>query len=434
MKITTLEMANVKRIKALRLMPTDKGLTIIGGKNGQGKTSVLDAIAYGLGGGKYRPTNLRRDGAVGETFIHIETDNGFIIDRKEGERSLKIRDAEGKASGQRILDRFISELSIDLPKFHNAASRDKATMLLHALGIEDEVAKFEQEEKAKFDTRTVIGRQADQKEKAAKDMPWYEDAPAEPVSVKDLIEKQQKILARNGVKKAAQEQFEKNRSLVESYKSQLADAQKLVATLQESIAAVEKSLADAKDIDTTLESTEAVEKEIADFEEINKKVTANAERTRRIEEADTLRDQYDALTKEIEEVRAAKMKVLESAKMPLEGLSVSGGELTLNGKGWDCMSGSQQLIVDCAIASQLNPECKFILLDKLEQFDLDTLREFGEWLEERDLQCIATRVSTNADGECSIVIEDGEAETPEGTVVIPKKEAKTLPPLGDDDI
>ena len=266
MKITTLEMANVKRIKALRLMPTDKGLTIIGGKNGQGKTSVLDAIAYGLGGGKYRPTNLRRDGAVGETFIHIETDNGFIIDRKEGERSLKIRDAEGKASGQRILDRFISELSIDLPKFHNAASRDKATMLLHALGIEDEIAKFEQEEKAKFDTRTVIGRQADQKEKAAKDMPWYEDAPTESVSVKDLIEKQQKILARNGVKKAAQEQFEKNRSLVESYKFQLADAQRLVATLQESIAAVEKSLADAKDIDTTLESTEAVEKEIADFE------------------------------------------------------------------------------------------------------------------------------------------------------------------------
>jgi len=421
MKITTLEMANVKRIKALRLVPTEKGLTIIGGRNGQGKTSVLDAIAYGMGGGKYRPTNLRREGAVGETFIHIETDNGFIIDRKEGERSLKVRDAEGKASGQKILDKFISELSIDLPKFHNASSKEKAVMLLKVLHIDEVIAKFENEEKAKFDTRTVIGRQADQKEKAAKDMPWFEDMPEEPVSVKELIEKQQAVLARNGVKAAAKEQLEKNRTLVESYTRQLEGLRTQIATLEESIATVQKSIEDAKDADFTMESTEEIEREIADFEETNRKINANAERTRREQEADTLRDQYEALTKEIEDIRSEKMKVLEGAEFPLDGLSVENGELVLNGKGWDCMSGAQQLIVDCAIASKINPECKFILLDKLEQLDLTTLKEFGEWLEAHDLQCIATRVSSNSDGECSIVIEDGEAEIAEDTVVVPKK-------------
>ncbi len=421
MKITTLEMANVKRIKALRLVPTDKGLTIIGGRNGQGKTSVLDAIAYGIGGGKYRPSNLRREGAVGDTFIHIETDNGFIIDRKEGERSLKVRDADGKASGQKILDKFISELSIDLPKFHNASSKEKAVMLLRVLGIDDVIAKFEKDEKAKFDTRTVIGRQADQKEKAAKDMPWYEDVPEEPVSVKELIERQQAILARNGVKDAAKKQLDKNLELVESYKTQLNGLRLQIKTLEESIVTVQRSIDEAKDSDFTMESTESIEKEIADFEETNRKVNANNERTRRLQEADTLRDQYEALTKEIEDIRSEKMKVLEGAEFPLAGLSVQGGELVLDGKNWDCMSGAQQLIVDCAIASRINPECKFILLDKLEQLDLDTLKEFGEWLEKHDLQCIATRVSSNSDGECSIVIEDGEAEVPEGTVVVPKK-------------
>ena len=49
-KINSLELENVKRIKAVQLEPAANGLTIIGGKNGQGKTSVLDAIAWALGG------------------------------------------------------------------------------------------------------------------------------------------------------------------------------------------------------------------------------------------------------------------------------------------------------------------------------------------------------------------------------------------------
>ena len=45
--------------------------------------------------------------------------------------------------------------------------------------------------------------------------------------------------------------------------------------------------------------------------------------------------------------------------------------------------------------------------DKLEQMDLDTLKEFGAWLEAEGLQAIATRVSTGE--ECSVIIEDGYA-------------------------
>ena len=80
------------------------------------------------------------------------------------------------------------------------------------------------------------------------------------------------------------------------------------------------------------------------------------------------------------------------------------GELIYNGRKWDCMSGSDQLKVSTAIVRKLNPKCGFVLLDKLEQMDLDTLKEFGQWLESEGLQAIATRVSTG--DECSIIIED----------------------------
>ena len=86
-------------------------------------------------------------------------------------------------------------------------------------------------------------------------------------------------------------------------------------------------------------------------------------------------------------------------------LSVEEGELTYNGAKWDCMSASEQLRVSVAIVRRLNPECGFVLMDKQEQMDEQTLREFGEWLEQEGLQVIATRVSTG--GECSVIIEDG---------------------------
>ena len=69
------------------------------------------------------------------------------------------------------------------------------------------------------------------------------------------------------------------------------------------------------------------------------------------------------------------------------------------------MSGSDRLKVSTAIVRKLNPNCGFVLLDKLEQMDMRSLQEFGEWLEAEGLQAIATRVSTG--DECSIIIEDG---------------------------
>jgi hypothetical protein len=69
------------------------------------------------------------------------------------------------------------------------------------------------------------------------------------------------------------------------------------------------------------------------------------------------------------------------------------------------MSGMEQIKVATAIIRQRKPECGFILLDKLEAFDLNQLNALSEWLTENDLQALATRVSTGA--ECSIIIEDG---------------------------
>ena len=153
------------------------------------------------------------------------------------------------------------------------------------------------------------------------------------------------------------------------------------------------------------ESTAELEESIANIEEINRKVRANLDKDKAEEDARTYKDEYAALTKKIDDVRSKKTDLLNAADLPLPELSVKEGELVYKGQKWDNMSGSDQLKVSTAIVRKLNPECGFVLIDKLEQMDLDTLQEFGQWLEAEGLQAIATRVSTG--DECSIIIEDG---------------------------
>ena len=153
------------------------------------------------------------------------------------------------------------------------------------------------------------------------------------------------------------------------------------------------------------ESTAEIEANIQQIDDINRKVRANLDKEKAEEDAKEIRQQYNALSVEIEDVRKQKRDLLTNADLPLEGLSVDDGELLYLGQRWDNMSGSQQLQVATAIVRKLKPECGFVLIDKLEQMDQATLQQFGTWLEQEGLQAIATRVSTG--DECSIIIEDG---------------------------
>ena len=125
-KINSLEFENVKRIKAVQLEPVKNGLTVIGGKNRQGKTSVLDSIAWALGGDKYRPSDPKRDGSVIEPHLKIVLDNGLVVERSGKNGSLKVIDSMGNKGGQQLLNRFVESFALDLPKFLNQSSKEKA--------------------------------------------------------------------------------------------------------------------------------------------------------------------------------------------------------------------------------------------------------------------------------------------------------------------
>jgi DNA repair exonuclease SbcCD ATPase subunit len=384
----------------VKIEPSANGLTIIVGRNGQGKTSVLDALAWALGGERYRPSNPQNDSSVIPPSIRVVLNNGLIVERKGKNSDLKVIDPTGQKSGQQLLNGFVEELAIDLPRFLHSTDKEKAETLLKIIGVGDQLAILTQQETEIYNERRTVGQIADQKEKFAKEQLYYPDAPKEPVSASDLIKQQQDILAQNGENQRKRQ----NLAYIESEQAKLLHQ---LEDLQEKIRlnTVDLEIARKSAIDLVDESTEALEKSIRDIEDINRKVRTNLDKDKAEEDARYYSDQYAKLTVNLDAVRQKKTDLLQSANLPLPGLTVDDGVLKYNGFPWDSMSGSDRLKVATAIVRKLNPQCGFVLLDQLEQMDLQTLQEFGEWLEQEGLQAIATRVSTG--GECSIIIEDG---------------------------
>lgn len=408
-KINSLEFENVKRIKAVQIEPTKNGLTVIGGKNRQGKTSVLDSIAWTLGGDKFKPSSPKREGSVIEPYLKVTLDNGIVVERSGKNSSLKVVDPNGNKGGQQLLNSFVEQFALNLPKFINQTGKEKAETLLKIIGVGDKLYQLENEEQTIYNKRHTIGQIADQKAKFAKEMPVYTGVPAEPVSASELIRQQQQILARNGENQRKREQKEHYESKLKKAQIAFEDAKKRLEIAEKNVITARQSAENLVD-----ESTAELEKNISDIEELNQKIYANLDRQKAEIDAEEYSNQYNDLTNKINNIRQKKTDLLKNANLPLPGLSVENGELVYNGFKWDNMSGSDQLIVAASIVRKLNPNCGFVLLDKLEQMDIDTLAEFGIWLEQEGLQAIATRVSTG--DECSIIIEDGMTALPDQTV------------------
>lgn len=406
-KITALEAENVKRIKAVALTPSPTGLTLVGGNNNQGKTSVLDALAWALGGDRFRPDAAQRDGAVAPAHLKVKLSNGVVVERKGKNASLTVTDPTGRRSGQQLLNAFVEPLALDLPRFMEATDKEKADILLRIIGIGAELHTRDMEIKALYDKRTFTGQLAQQKKHFAEELISYPEAPDEPVSASDLIRQQQDILAHNGENQRKRSQLaqltdllERQKKVVADLEFQLSTERQRLDTMQADVKIAQTAAADLQD-----ESTAELEASIRDIEETNRKVRANLEKSRAEDEAVQYDSEYKRLTEQIAQKRADRMALLNGADLPLRGLSVEDGALTYKGKHWRDMSGSDQLRVAAAIVRRLNPDCGFVLLDKLEQMDMTTLQEFSAWLEAEGLQAIATRVSTGS--ECQIIIEDG---------------------------
>lgn len=411
--ITQLQAENVKRIKAVTIDPKGS-MVVIGGKNGQGKTSVLDSIMYALGGKETLPAQpLRKGQAKGK--IVLKLDDGIQVIRyftRKGEAdsttSLEVRGPGGEtlSSPQALLDKLCSKVAFDPLTFSRLKAKDQADALKELVGLDFD--ELDAQREVAYNSRTDKHRQIKQAEAELITISQVEGVPAAEVSLADLTDKLAKAEKRNQMNAADRAELEKARLRVQQLqqqcdqlREQLRQATEQCGHAEGVVTEMTAAVAELKDSDTA-----ALRQQIKDAETTNKGVRQNARRRALTDVAETIKTEALALTEKIAGIDQAKADAMAGAKYPVAGLSFNAEGVTMDGLPFGQASAAQQLRVSIAIGFALNPGLPIALIRDGSLLDSDSLALAAEITEQYKGQLWIERVG--AGDEVTVLIEDGQ--------------------------
>jgi ATPase subunit of ABC transporter with duplicated ATPase domains len=406
-KIVQLTAENVKRLSAVQIKP-DGSIVTISGRNGQGKSSVLDAIAYALGGKATQPVKPIREGAEFASVV-LELDD-LIVRRRwtANDRSTLIVESKEGArfpSPQAALDRIVGQLSFDPLAFSRMKPADQVATLKAVAGLDFD--ELDGKHARIFAERTIINRDVKALEATVASIPEV-DAPDEEVSVAALAGKHaaaRELLSEiDQMKRAVQQSedaIETSRRIVVELTRKIDAEKKLQAAKTDLIKTTTDELAGM-----TVPDIAAITKEMNEAEAVNRRVAAKRQRSERVARLQAARDKSSEMTKSLEAIEAEKLKTLSDSKMPVDGLSFSETGVVYNNVPFEQASAAEQLRVSVAMGLTLNPKLRVMLIRDGSLLDADSMKLLAEMAEAADSQIWVERVS---DGDAvGIVIEDGQ--------------------------
>ncbi len=451
-KIIELKAENVKRLRAVQIKP-DGNIVSIGGKNGAGKTSVLDSIMYALAGKESLPKVPVRRGEE-KAVVVLELDD-MIIKRTftaEGGTSLVVTNKEGLKfpSPQGLLDALVGRLSFDPLEFSRIKPEAQASTLRQLVGLD--LSAINTERQGYYDSRTIVGREVKSLESRVGALPMVKAGlPDEEVSAADILKEQQEAMAFNAENQKKREivsalgrSVEEIEDESDRFKQEHEEITAEINQLTEKLKAKEQAMKENRarfDVTSGAKAAQVaaaealVDKDMTSFSERVNKVDAtnrdirnNSQRKKLEAELKEKHKEQDALTAKLEAVDAKKVKLLEETKFPIDGLTVGDdGGVLFNGLPLEQAASAEQLRVSVAIGLALNPKLRVLLIRDGSLLDEDSLALLLEMAEKQDAQVWIERVGTT--GEVSVIIEDGmvRAQTPaESAPVEPKKEGQLL--------
>jgi DNA repair exonuclease SbcCD ATPase subunit len=202
MRIVKLNVSNFKKIRLVEIVPNAHQV-VLGGDNGAGKTSVLDAIMTALIGPRAMPALPVRQGAEGS---EITVDLGDVVIRRrikpDGKSTLRIDTASGMSpsSPQTWLDERMGAISFDPLSFTRLSAKAQAELLRKLVGVD--VSDLDAERAKAYDDRTTVNRDLRQAEAVLALMPHHADVPEVEVSVSELIAEIGRINEANALRRS----------------------------------------------------------------------------------------------------------------------------------------------------------------------------------------------------------------------------------------
>lgn len=424
MKIVKLEAENVKRLRAVSIEP-DGSVVVVRGNNGQGKSSVLDSIAYALGGKSLQPAKVIRDGEK-EAIVRVELD-GLTIERKwtSNDRSvLEVRAADGSkvSSPQTMLDSLVGRLSFDPLAYLSMPPAKQLEALQKVVGLD--FRELDEQRKRAYDERTEVNRKVTHTKIQLEPLRDFSDT--EPVSLAELSDQVAALSSRRADEQAAAKKLkalvDDRRAAAHRVKAQETRLENLRRQLEQESAHLQELMLEAERLERTdtselqavadheletIEELETVKAKIKDAELINERARKVAERRRLEKVLSDHEGESFALTKQIEKIDAIKLSKVEAARFPVPGLSFGEAGVLYNGQPFEQASQAEKLRVSLGMGLALNPTLKVLLIRDASLLDEKSLQLVAAQAAEAGAQVWLEVVGKNGIG---IVIEDGEVE------------------------
>jgi len=457
-KILELKIDNIGGIEAFELDPKGEHV-IIGGKNEAGKSTILKAIAGALGGGKNRPKRALRDGAEkGEVTVDLGEYKIRWRTNAAGNDYLTVTDAEGRRypSAQKLLERLWGDRTFDPLAFFKAAAKEQSRILADLAGIDLE--SLDKERKALFTERTAVNRLARDLEGQAAGYTIPEGTPEEPVDVSaladeireghrvndDLAKAQQHADELSSMLEASKVDVEEaresarakvadisteiDRAIAEAKRQLQAmkagrdsrieevrkDAEKAVTAAERHVSTVEQQYSAKVESISGLDpvNVEALAAELRTATDVNRAVGIRTSRDQLLANAEDKGIEAAALTAKIDEIDARKAEAIAGANLPIDGLGLADGAVTLEGRPLSDLSESQRLRLSVALGVATNPEIGVMLVDKWNDLDASRRAMVIEMADAAGCQIWATVVG--ADPDATVTIREGRIEESQG--------------------
>lgn len=414
MRIVSLKAENVKRLRAVEITPTGDIVTI-SGRNGQGKSSVLDAIWFALGGKKAvedTPELIRQ----GASKAEVTLDLGNITVRRNWTADNKTylwvyaKDGRRYSNPQHVLDELVGRLSFNPLAFMQMGDKQQVATLLDLLKLPIDIAELDAERQKLYDQRTDVGRVEKQLEGQLAGMPEpLPDTPSEEISATDLLQQMNAALAITHANEEVMRDIATRTIQASEIADKIAEAENHLSALRQRLAYLNADL----DLLTEKASilvdpdTKALAARIRSVESTNAAVRARQERAKVASRHAGAEASYKDLTQRIDEIDATKRKVIAEANMPVPGLGFDARGVTYNNLPLTQASSAEQLRVSMAMAMALNPQLRVIRIADGSLLDAGSLVIIATMAKDNDFQVWVEKVADAKDGTTGVYIEDG---------------------------
>lgn len=420
MKIVRLAVENVKRVEAVEIAP-QSDVVVIGGQNGAGKSSVLDSIAYAIGGKRLCPAKPLREGTkrgtVSVDLGEMKVVRTFTRSARNGEVKSEIVVTENGggpvSSPQALLDRLVGDLSFDPLEFTRMKPEDQVKVLRSVAGVD--TAEVDKAISGAYEDRKTIGAALKSAEAGLEELERFKDAPAEPVDVQKLLKQRDADLAYN-------RELEESKESLEYLRGKIAEsdakAKRIEADLEAARLEAKKARENFDEFKEAFENREPardvtkITAQIDSAQETNRKVEANRYYAKAETRVKSLAESHEKAETKLAELREKRVALVQAAKMPIEGLDLGDGGVLYNGLPFDQASSAEQLRVSVAMGLALNPNLKVLLIRDGSLLDDVNLATIARMAADAEAQVWIERVGEGS--EVSVVIEDGRVKEEEG--------------------